>query len=81
MLPVWSAEIIASLITGSVTDQERQEYLSRLRNARLAEVDDIERILGIEMTTSEMRRTFKSMVRRIRYLEHELEEEKRRSKS
>lgn len=76
MLPIWSEEIIASLIIGSVTEQQRNEFLSNLRNARLAEVDQIEKILEMEITTAEMRRSYTAMIRRIRYLEQELKKEK-----
>jgi hypothetical protein len=52
----------ALLIAVLAQNPEHREFLSRMRDALLAEVDAIERVLGLAPTTSEIRKEHKDRV-------------------
>lgn len=62
MLPLWGEATIQEVLVPCVKDdQVRAEILKRIRDARLAEVEQIEIAMGVHPRTSQIRREYKRM--------------------
>ena len=76
VLPMWGEATIAHVLCPSLpSEQERAEILRRIRDARLAEVEQIEIAMQISPRTSEIRRDYKQMRFKLDKLEQEKDDD------
>ena len=73
LFPGWCFETLSAAFVTShppMTEQQARRFIGRLRDIRLSEVDELEKILGISPTTAEIRREYKSLKRQIERLQN-----------
>lgn len=72
VLPLWGEAVLQQVLAPCVPDeQQRYEILARIRDARLAEVEQIELAMGVTPRTSEIRRDYKRVLHKLERLENE----------
>ena len=61
LLPTWTETMLVELCHIQTSKEVQITFLKRLRDARLAEVDAIERLLDMKPRTAEIRHSYKEL--------------------
>ena len=75
LFPGWCFETLSAAFLVSeppMNRQQAEQFILRLRNSRLSEVDELERILGM-FTTADLRKQHKTIMRELKLFTEQLD--------